>query len=106
MKESHREGVASHSGPEPCEGSREAALEALGRGICRLSIELRNRVVQGADGVRRHGRQQRGARQRECGAALRSRRPQACRETPCARTGRPRYRPPAVGGPEGERDER
>jgi hypothetical protein len=44
-------------------------------GICRLGIELRNRVVQGADGVRQQGRQQRDARQRECGADLRSRRP-------------------------------
>ncbi len=65
MKESYREGVANHPGPEPCEGSRKAALEALDRGICRLGIELRNRVVQGADGVRQTGRQQRGARQRE-----------------------------------------
>jgi hypothetical protein len=83
MKESYREGVANHPGPEPCEGSRKAALEALDRGICRLGIELRNRVVQGADGVRQQGRPQRAARQRECGAALRSRRPQACRETGC-----------------------
>ena len=52
MKESYREGVANHPGPEPCEGSRKAALEALDRGICRLGIELRNQVVQGADGVR------------------------------------------------------
>src|ERR1700682_2747740 len=106
MKESYREGIANHPGPEPCEGSREAALEAVDRGICRLGMKLRNLVVQGADGVRQCGRPQRGARYRECGAALRSRRPQACRETPCARTGRPRCRPRAVGGPEGERDER
>ena len=105
MKESYREGVANHPGPEPCEGSRKAALEALDRGICRLDIELRNQLVQGADGVRVQGRQQRAARQRECGAALRSRRPQACRETPCARTGRPRCRPRVVGGPGGEGDE-
>ena len=84
MKESYREGVANHPGPEPCEGSRKAALEAWDRGICRLGIELRNRVVQGADGVRQQGRPQRDARQRECGAALRSRRLQACRETSCA----------------------
>ena len=57
MKESYREGVANHPGPEPCEGSREAALEALDRGICRLGIELRNRAVQGADGVKQYGRQ-------------------------------------------------
>ena len=43
MKESYREGVASHSGPEPCEGGGNVALEALDRGICRLGIELRNR---------------------------------------------------------------
>src|SRR6266545_7360280 len=41
MQESYREGVANHPGPEPCEGSRKAALEALDRGICRLGIELR-----------------------------------------------------------------
>ena len=69
MKESYREGVANRPGPEPCEGSHEAALEALDRGICRLGIELRKRAVQGADGVKQHGRPQRGARQRECGTA-------------------------------------
>jgi hypothetical protein len=63
MKESYREGVANHPGPEPCEGGRKAALEALDRGIRRLGIELRNRVA------RQHGRQQRGARERKCGAA-------------------------------------
>ena len=59
MKESYREGVANHPGPELCEGGREAALEALDRGICRLGMELRNRVFRGADGVRQQGRQQR-----------------------------------------------
>ena len=29
MKESYRKGIANHPGPEPCEGGREAALEAL-----------------------------------------------------------------------------
>ena len=32
MKESHRKGIANHPGPESCEGSREAALEALDKG--------------------------------------------------------------------------
>jgi hypothetical protein len=32
MKESYKEGIASHLGPEPCEGGRETALEALDRG--------------------------------------------------------------------------
>ena len=31
MKESYREGVASHSGPEPCEGGGNVALEPFGR---------------------------------------------------------------------------
>src|ERR1019366_7555367 len=101
MKESYREGIANHPGPEPCEGSRKAALEALDRGICRLGIELRKSRFRETDGVRLSGRPQRVARQRKCGAALRSRRPHACRETLCARTGRPRCRPRAVGGPEG-----
>jgi len=43
MRESYRKGVANHPGPEPCEGSCEAALEALDRGICRLGVELRKR---------------------------------------------------------------
>jgi hypothetical protein len=43
MKESYRKGVANHPGPEPCEGGREAALEALDRGIHRLGMELRKR---------------------------------------------------------------
>jgi len=51
MEESYKEGVANHLGPEPCEGSRKAALEALSRGICRLGIELRNHPLQGAHGV-------------------------------------------------------
>src|ERR1700724_914202 len=59
MKESYREGVANHPGPEPCEGGGNVALEALDRGICRLGIELRNRAFRGAEGVRQHGRQQR-----------------------------------------------
>ena len=49
MKESNGEGLANHSGPEPCEGGREAALEALDRGICRPGMELRNRPLWGAD---------------------------------------------------------
>jgi len=59
MKESYREGIANHSGPEPCEGGRKAALEALDRGIGRLGIELRNLGLREADGVSQQGRQQR-----------------------------------------------
>jgi hypothetical protein len=76
MKESYREGVANHSGPEPCKGSRKAAVEALDRGICRLGIELRNRVFREAYGVRQHGRQQRAV------ATRRARRGPAESKTP------------------------
>jgi hypothetical protein len=65
MKESYREGVASRPGPQPCEGGREAALEALERGTRRQGIELRNPPLTGADGVRVAGRQHEGGRQRE-----------------------------------------
>ena|SRR6266480_1473371 len=65
MKESYREGIANHPGPEPCEGGRKAALEALDRGICRLGIELRKSRSREADGVRQSGRPQREARKRE-----------------------------------------
>jgi hypothetical protein len=51
MKESYREGVANHPGPEPCEGGGNVALEALDRGICRLGIELRNQMFREAHGV-------------------------------------------------------
>ena len=51
MKESYRKGLANHPGPEPCEGGRKTALEALDRGICRLGIELRNQPLQDAHGV-------------------------------------------------------
>ena len=67
MKESHREGLANHPGPEPCEGGRKAALEALDRGIRRQDIELRNQLVPGADPVRAVGRPYGHGRQRESG---------------------------------------
>src|ERR1041385_2388424 len=76
MKESYREGVANRPGPEPCEGGGNVALEALDRGICRLGIELRNRVFREADGVRQHGRQQRAV------AITRARRSPAESKTP------------------------
>ena len=65
MKESYREGVANHPGPEVCEGGREAALEALDRGIRRRDIELRNQLVPGAGPVRAVGRPYGCGRERE-----------------------------------------
>jgi hypothetical protein len=65
MKESYREGVANHPGPEPCEGGRKAALEALDRGIRRQGIELRNQPNPGADAVIASGRQHENGRSGE-----------------------------------------
>jgi len=65
MKESRREGVASHPGPQPCEGGREAALEAWERGIRRQDMELRNQLIPGVDAVSVGGRQHESGRQRE-----------------------------------------
>ena len=107
MRESYREGVANHPGPEPCEGGREAALEALDRGIGRLGIELRNLAVREADGVGLHGRQQRGR------TIARVRRGPAESKTPgmprnSMRENRETPRSPIAvrRRPEGERDER
>src|SRR5271157_5611552 len=85
MKESYRKGVAIHPDPEPCEGSREAALEALDRGICRLGIPevdaLRNRESR-APTASRCTESNTGVRDNASASpALRSRRPQACIET-------------------------
>lgn len=65
MKESYREGVASHPGPQPCEGGREAALEAWERGLRRQGIELRKHADPSADPVEAVGRQYGCGRQRE-----------------------------------------
>jgi len=61
-------------------------------------VSSENGKFREADGVSPSGRQQCGARQRECVAALRSRRPQACMETSRARTERLRWHPRPQGG--------
>jgi len=96
MQESHRKGVASHPDPESCVASRKAGGEALtgahaGRA---LSCEIFE------TGVPTQSFYAEGDTDR-CGNAsayrtLRSLRPQACMETPCARTGRPHQRPPQL----------
>ena len=57
MKESYIEGVAIHDDPESCAGSRKAGREVLTGGTHRFGIEPRNQVIQGADAVKRSGRQ-------------------------------------------------
>jgi hypothetical protein len=90
MEESYRKGLANHPDPESCVASREAAIEALtgahaGRvlscEIIAIGVPTLFRMAEGdTDG---------------CAIASarwtpRSLRPQACMETPRARTGRPR----------------
>src|SRR5437764_10148055 len=101
MKESYREGIANHPGPEPCEGSSNAALGVSAGWVLSSEIGCFGEPTA-SDSTEGNNAQ---TRKRERGAAPRSRRPHACRETLCARTGRPRCRPQAVCGPGGEGDE-
>jgi hypothetical protein len=98
MQESYREGVANHSGPEPCEGDGNGALEALDRGICRLGIELRNRVIQDAHGVGPSEGNTAALVKGESVAILRSRRPKHAEKLHARETGDPI----AGRGPKGE----
>ena len=88
MKEPYIEGVATHDGPESCAGFREGVGEAL-TGVCiGWDIEPRNPM----DGVPTSSIHAEGNIVR-CVIAIakltpRGRRPCACAEPPCARTGR------------------
>src|SRR5688572_11221130 len=106
MKESYREGVANHSGPESCADHRKVVSEAL-TGV--QAGQVLSREMERTSGSRRCQ-----ARRKATGwktltrvpITLRGRRPWTCLETLCARTGRPRQRLLQNGRPEGERDER
>jgi hypothetical protein len=96
MKESYRKGVANHPEPESCVASREAAIEALtgahvGRVLSCEIIEIRvPTLCHEAEGNIS------GSGNASFRRTLRSLRPQACMETPRARTGRPRQRPSSI----------
>src|SRR6188508_2148941 len=95
MEESYRKGLANRPDPESCVASREAAIEALtgahaGRVLsCEIiatGVPTSFRMAEGNIG---------GCVIASVRRTLRSLRPQACMETPRARTGRPhRRRPP------------
>jgi hypothetical protein len=57
MREPYIEGVATHDDPEPCICIREDVGEAWDRGTYGPGIEPRNAFLQGADAVKRGGRQ-------------------------------------------------
>src|SRR6516225_2684191 len=106
MKESYRKDLANHPGPEPCEGGREVALEALDRGICRLGIELRNQPMRDAHGV---GVPEGDMATHAFASARRSRGvvdPKHAEKLQAREPGDPIVVPKLYGGPEGERDER
>src|ERR1700675_654916 len=77
MKESHGEGVATHTGPESCVTVREDGREALtGEGAGRV-LSRESRSLRDADAVEEGGRPHLGRRYRETpGSPARS-------ETPC-----------------------
>ena len=89
MKESYRKGVAIHPDPESCVASREAAIEALtgapaGRVLsCEIFVFGVPTPFNKAEGNIE------GSDIASPPRTPRSLRPQACRETPRARTGRP-----------------
>ena len=93
MKESHRKGVATHPDPESCMASRKATIEALTGALAGrvLSCEI---IAFGVPTLyhEAEGDAARGA-SASLARTLRSPRPQACRNTPCAGTGRPHRRP-------------
>lgn len=65
MRESYREGLASHSGPESCAVGREAGREAL-TGVCAgRALSHETFIVRGADAVSVRGRQHPERRQGE-----------------------------------------
>jgi RNA-directed DNA polymerase len=77
MKESYAEGIATHSGPESCEASCKASVEALtGVRAGRVFSRERN-LLRDADVVRRSGRLHRTHRFREVRSSP------ARSETPC-----------------------
>jgi len=99
MKESYIEGPAPHAGPESCVGTREDAGEALtggsaGSRVLSREINLSRTPTLSTEA---EGHTSTGDKASP-GAVLRGRRPLACTDTPCARTGRSSARPPKLGG--------
>ena len=98
MKESYIEGLAPHDGPESCVGTREDAGEALTGGSagrvlsCEINLSRTPTLLTEAEGHMFSGDKA------SPWTVLRGRRPLACTDTPCARTGRSSARPPELGG--------
>ena len=93
MKELYTEGLATHGDPESCAGRRKAAGEALtGAHVGRVL----SREITSSRGQRRVSRRKATSSTRVRASewtARRGRRPLACVEPLCARTGRSPDRP-------------
>lgn len=96
MKESYIEDLASHDDPESCAGRRKVMGEALtGECIGRvLSCEIRRIKVPTRSSLSEGNMEV--CVKASASSTLRSLRPLACAETPCARTGRSRVFPVVV----------
>ena len=100
MKESHGEGVATHTGPESCAGVRKDAREALTGGRAGRVCSRERTILRDADAVEEGGRPHPGRRYRQ---TLRG---PARSETPCmhghtSRENRESLGSPAVDGTAG-----
>ena len=104
MKESYREGLASHPDPESCGAGREAGREAETGAQAGRAIELRKRLLSSADAVKVCGRPHGRVRHRQSASgSAESKNLRACLETSCTGTRRSRRRrrrekPPAGKG--------
>lgn len=97
MREPYAEGLATHGGPESCGDAREGVAEALtGVHVGRVLSRERSRT-QGAEGVGLPEGNTGDPARGEGRWTGRGRRPRACMEAPCARTGRSRDCPEADG---------
>ena len=65
MKEPHIEGPATHDDPESCGDDREVGIEALTGARTGSVLSREIKVIQGADAVKRSGRQHELRRHRE-----------------------------------------
>ena len=90
MKESYREGLASHPGPESCAGVREDAREALTGAHAGAVLSLENVVSWGADAVPMAEGNTAGSEKASIPSAPRGLRPDACVEALCTEIGRSR----------------
>jgi RNA-directed DNA polymerase len=96
MKEPYIEGLATHDDPELCVGAREDADEALAG--ARTGRVLSCEINSGAPTPFSHAEGNTApSESASSGTASRSRRPLACAESPCTRTGRPAGRPGGGG---------